>query len=107
MRRNLRQADPRLRHATFRPKEVRTYWIKAWAQVVRHLRWYLVSLMLVTLSQVILRDSTAERSLWLQALGIFTLAFALTWLTRAIRLRVHQRLRNRFATTIARVKGGS
>ena len=105
MRRNLRLADPRLRHATFRPRGIRAAWIKERAKAVEEFRWFFLAPLIVILAQVTVGDSAAERTLWLQVLGVFTLGSALIWLMRAIRLRVHQRLRDRFATTIARVKG--
>ena len=105
MRRNLRQADPRLRHATFRSKGVRTPWIKEIAKGVEGFRWYFIMPVIGALIVLMVVDSAAVRTVWLQVLGVFTLASTLTWLIRGIRLGVHRRLRSRLASAIAHMKG--
>ena len=105
MRRNLRQADPRLRHATFRRKGIRTAWIKERVKAVEEFRWYFLAPLIVVLTLVMVNDAAAERTLWLQVLVVFTLASTLTWLIRAIRLGIHRRLRRRLASAIAHMKG--
>lgn len=105
MRRNLRQADPRLRHATFQPKRSHTPWIKEIAKGVEEFRWYFLIPVIGALIVLMAGDSAAVRTVWLQVLGVFTLASTLVWLIRGVRLGIHRRLRSRLASAIAHMKG--